>query len=285
MKQLSIFILTLFLFSCSTKNAEEKKEKVTVKEKTEIKKQEVSKKETKKEVKKETVKLDASLVGMKLLGNEPFWNINLNEKNMKLNNVCDMNFSMDYRKVKHITNGWEVTASEADTKIVATILNETEYDDMSGHVYPCKAKIIVKIAGDEDIILKGVALIKGLKTLEPHPENKGNLKIHEIPYEETYKVLDEIKFAIQTNNLERLAKHISFPLRFNVAPGKSISIKNTNDLKSKYQELFTEKLKKAILDIDYKTVGENSSGIFPDGGVIWLTTKNNKVKLFVINKR
>ena len=78
-----------------------------------------------------------------------------------------------------------------------------------------------------------------------------------------------------------LADNVRFPLRIN---GKnSQQIANAEELETQFAQIFTNELKEKIYAIDYNGIDENSDGIFPDGGALWMTTKDNKVKLFVVN--
>ena len=121
--------------------------------------------------------------------------------------------------------------------------------------------------------------------LAKHPNKNGKFSNHNLTYKSVYVLLDKIKQALANNNTDELSKYILFPLRINTAPGKSIKIKDANDFDKKYNSIFTKKLKEKIIAIDYKTLGDNSQGIFPKGGIIWLTEKNGKPKLFVVNAK
>ncbi len=232
-----------------------------------------------------TVKGVDKIKNLILSGNEPFWTLDLKKEGISIKNMGVSIEFISYGEIYETSIDWNFSVQEADVKIDINIKKEHGYDGMSGHIYPFKTKVVLHIAGEKDKIFHGVGNYKNAKPLSPHPEKNGKFSNHNLTYKDVFITLDNIKFAIMDGDAKTLAQYIVFPLKVNTASGKSLEIKNTNDLEKQYNNIFSSKLKNKILKIDYNTVDDNSSGIFPKGGVVWLTEKTGKAKLFVINAK
>jgi len=227
----------------------------------------------------------APVMGLTLLGNEPFWKIDLKDHIAFSKNVVQADINLSCREIKKVENGWELKVSEADVILIITIKEELGFDDMSGQVYPYSVKLVIKVAGEADVTYNGVGIKTGKTPLPPHPEiaESAYSNFKDITNIEVYRVMDWIKFAINFNQPARMAKYLKFPLKYNLKPGKSIIINTSDEFIAQYNKLITEDIKSGILQIEYSSFGESYQGIFPDGGTLWLSSVGGKPRVFVIN--
>ena len=278
----TITIVGLLLFSCQSLNSEiSETDKDTIK--AEKIKQITTKKESIKQISLENTG-NSSIAGITLSGNEPFWNITLEKEGISHKELGISIKFLPYQNITATENGWQINASEADIRIELHIDKIHSYDDMSGHVYPYTSKVILHTAGDSDKIFQGTGKDKDMKPLAPHPEKNIKFNMHDLAFKDVCVMLDNIKFALMTDKPESITEYIFFPLKIN-KPGNNIKITDKQEFINQYSTIFTTKLKEKILTIDYNTIDDNSQGIFPDGGAVWITEKDGKAKLFVINAR
>lgn len=109
-------------------------------------------------------------------------------------------------------------------------------------------------------------------------------KFNGINYAKAQAFTSKLKSALKNDDSKAVSKLISYPLRVNINPSGKINyylVKNKSEFLKKYHTIFTDDLKKAV--IDEKEIFCNYQGAMLVHGFIWFQTYYDGDKIFVIN--
>jgi hypothetical protein len=95
--------------------------------------------------------------------------------------------------------------------------------------------------------------------------------------------LAQLQAAVRANDKEKIADMISYPVNVNSA-GKRTRIRTKEIFLARYDTVFNERIRKAILDQSSRCLFGNSNGEMIGNGEIWFDEINNgPVKIYAIN--
>lgn len=106
-------------------------------------------------------------------------------------------------------------------------------------------------------------------------------ELNGIDYKIATQFISQFKSALNKNDKISIAKHVSYPLRINTAPGKYYTIKNKKEFIAKYNTLFTAPLIKSLKSDS--NIFCNYQGAMIGAGGIWFNTKQHHAHIFAIN--
>ncbi|WP_042169524.1 hypothetical protein [Paenibacillus gorillae] len=97
------------------------------------------------------------------------------------------------------------------------------------------------------------------------------------------KYFSKLQKEVKANKKEAVADLVSYPLRVN-SGGKSIEIKNKKQFVAKYNQIFTDKVKKKLLAQKEDELFVNWKGVMVGDGEVWIGQFGKKIGVFAINK-
>jgi hypothetical protein len=115
-------------------------------------------------------------------------------------------------------------------------------------------------------------------------QEQQSCELNGINYTQAKSLTQSLKAALKEDDIQTIANLISYPLRINTsANGKATHyfMKNKNEFIQKYNALFTESMKKSILDDN--SLFCNYKGAMLGAGTVWFTTDDAGTKIFSIN--
>ncbi|MGQ3479928.1 hypothetical protein [Paenibacillus sp. TY11] len=92
----------------------------------------------------------------------------------------------------------------------------------------------------------------------------------------TFKALQK---AVADNDKEKVANYILYPLRVNDSE-KSLTIPNKEDFIAKYDQIFTDAIREALVNQKTDDLFVNYQGVMVGSGELWLRRATNNPKLF-----
>lgn len=96
------------------------------------------------------------------------------------------------------------------------------------------------------------------------------------------KSFNTIKSLVKNNEKSKVANYVSYPLNVN-KEDKKIKIQSKEDFIKNYNTIFTENVKKALLNQDVTKTFVNYQGVMVGSGEIWFTHVKNKAMIYAIN--
>jgi hypothetical protein len=82
------------------------------------------------------------------------------------------------------------------------------------------------------------------------------------------KMFSSLQKAVADNNQEEAAKYVLYPLRVNGGK-EALTIQDKDDFVAKYDQIFTEEVKKALADQKPREMFVNDKGVMAGDGQIW----------------
>jgi predicted lipid-binding transport protein (Tim44 family) len=92
----------------------------------------------------------------------------------------------------------------------------------------------------------------------------------------TFKALQK---AVADNDKEKVANYILYPLRVNDSE-KSLTIPNKKDFMAKYDQIFTDAIREALVNQKTDDLFVNYQGVMVGSGELWLRRATDNPKLF-----
>ncbi|MFF2092225.1 hypothetical protein [Paenibacillus sp. NPDC058174] len=97
------------------------------------------------------------------------------------------------------------------------------------------------------------------------------------------KYFSKLQKEVKANKKEAVADLVAYPLRVN-SSGKSIEIKTKKQFIAKYNQIFTDKVKKKLLAQKEDELFVNWKGVMVGDGEVWIGQFGKKIGVFAINK-
>ncbi|RXZ77786.1 hypothetical protein EBB07_27310 [Paenibacillaceae bacterium] len=95
--------------------------------------------------------------------------------------------------------------------------------------------------------------------------------------------LDQLQKHVAKNNKAAVAELVSYPLRVN-HDGKSLIIKTKKDFIARYNQIFTDEIKKKLLAQQADTVFVNWKGVMVGDGEIWIGQTGKQIAVIAVNR-
>ncbi|MCT4508092.1 MAG: hypothetical protein N4A48_04910 [Tepidibacter sp.] len=95
------------------------------------------------------------------------------------------------------------------------------------------------------------------------------------------KIFNEIKKFVSEDNKEKVSEYIIYPLRVN-HDKCSTEIKTADEFIKNYDSIFTEEVKKALLNQEVKDTFVNYQGVMVGYGEIWFGSSQDSSKYGII---
>ncbi|MFC7559144.1 hypothetical protein ACFQY3_09280 [Paenibacillus farraposensis] len=92
----------------------------------------------------------------------------------------------------------------------------------------------------------------------------------------TFKALQK---AVADNDKEKVANYILYPLRVNDSE-KSLTIPNKKDFMAKYDQIFTDAIREALVNQKTDDLFVNYQGVMVGSGELWLRRAADNPKVF-----
>lgn len=101
-------------------------------------------------------------------------------------------------------------------------------------------------------------------------------------FDQLVSMSSQLQQAVATNNRWAVARLVRFPLVVN--GGRSESISSAGMLLKRYDQVFTPSVTKAILKKDPRSVFCTADGATSTDGVVWITTRDGRTAIEVVNR-
>ncbi|MDH6348894.1 hypothetical protein [Brevibacillus sp. 1238] len=101
-----------------------------------------------------------------------------------------------------------------------------------------------------------------------------------VAFEAFFRKLQE---AVQAGDKRQVAKKVHFPLRIN-KDGSSRYIRDEQQFLAEYDQIFSDKVKKALLVQNVQETFVNAEGVMVGNGELWLGQIGGKYVLFAVNE-
>ena len=113
----------------------------------------------------------------------------------------------------------------------------------------------------------GLALLGALSMMSAHAEEPGP---DGLLTQELMTFVATLQSAVKSDSPEQVAPLIQFPLRVNMAPGKSHSV-TASRFSAEYGKIFTPTVKAAVLQQVPDDIFRNSNGAMLGNGEVWIS--------------
>ena len=103
-------------------------------------------------------------------------------------------------------------------------------------------------------------------------------------YNEIVAFLKKVEVAFSVAKKKKVVSLINYPLRVNVAPGKSMFVNTERKLRAKYSTIFTPEVVQNIKELNPYNVFCREDMAMGGDGVIWAQMRNGQLKISVVNQ-